>query len=140
MTIQFGLPEFSKRDQVGGRNRLLDVSEKVRLCGCINRFKQGDRQPLKSELMLTDGVAGPDILVDERGPGAADEIGRPFDGALPKRRVDSGIVDDADQIAQSLLIVEACVPTQQPGPVSDVTLYSFQKVPRAHRSQKSVGS
>jgi hypothetical protein len=107
LTIQFGLAEFSKRDQVGGRNRLLDVSEKVRLCGWIDRFEQGDRQPLESELMLADGVAGTDILVDERGPGTADEVGRPLDGALPEGRVDGGIVDDAYQVAQSLLIVGA---------------------------------
>jgi hypothetical protein len=107
LTIQFGLAEFAKRDQVGGRNRLLDVSEKMRLCGGIDRFEQGDRQPLESELMLGNGVVGTDILVDERSPGPADEIGRPFDGALPKGRVDGGIVDDADQVAQSLLIVGA---------------------------------
>ena len=50
---------------------------------------------------------GADIFVDERGPGTADEIGRPFDGALPEGRVNGGIVDDADQVAQSLLIVGA---------------------------------
>jgi hypothetical protein len=57
--------------------------------------------------MLGDGVVGADILVDERGPGTADEIGGPFDGAFPEGRVDGGIVDDADQVAQSLLIVGA---------------------------------
>ena len=57
--------------------------------------------------MMADGAAGTDILVDERSPGTADEIGRLFDGALPEGRVDGGIVDDADQVAQSLLIVGA---------------------------------
>ena len=56
--------------------------------------------------MLARRRAGPDILADERGPGTADEIGRPFDGALPERRVDGGIVEDADQVAQPLLIVK----------------------------------
>ena len=107
LAVQFGLPEFPKGISSRGRNRLLDVAEKVRLGGRIDRLEQRDRQPLESELMLADGVVGPDILVDERGPGAADESGRPFDGALPKRRIDGGIVDDADQIAQSLLIVGA---------------------------------
>ena len=107
MTIQFGLSEFSKRDQIRGRNRLLDVSEKVRLCSGIDRFEERDRKSLESKLMLGDGVAGADILVDERSPGTADEIGCPFDGALPERWVDGGIVDDANQVAQSLLIVGA---------------------------------
>jgi hypothetical protein len=52
-------------------------------------------------------VAGANILADERGPGTTYEICRPFDSALPKRRVDCGIVDDADQIAQPLLIIGA---------------------------------
>lgn len=56
---------------------------------------------------MDDGVAGTDILVDERSPGTADKVGRPFDGAFPEGRVDGGIVDDADQVAQSLLIVGA---------------------------------
>ena len=107
LAIQFGLSKLSKWYQVGGRNRLLDVAEKVRLGGRIDRLEQRDRQPLESELMLADGVARPDILADERGPGAADESGRSLDSALPERRVDGGIVDDADQIAQSLLIVGA---------------------------------
>ena len=68
LTIQFGLAQFANRDQVGGRNRLLDVAEKVRLCGRINRFEQGDRQPLETELMLGDGVAAPTSLQISAAP------------------------------------------------------------------------
>ena len=51
-----------------------------------------------------------------------------------------GIVDDADQIAQSLLIVGSACRRNYRVPVLDVTLYSFRKVLAAHRSQKSVCS
>ena len=107
LTIYFGLGEFFKRYQIGDRNRLLDVSEKERLCGWINRFKQSDRRPLKSEIMWHSGVAGANILANKPGCGTADEIGRPFDSALPKRGIDGSIVDEADQIAQLLPIIGA---------------------------------
>jgi hypothetical protein len=84
LAIEFGLGKFFERYQVGGRNRLFDVAEKVRLCRRINRFKQSNRQPLKSEIIGNSCVACADILVEKPGRGTADEIRRLFHGAPPK--------------------------------------------------------
>ena len=41
-----------------------------------------------------------DILAEKSGAAAADKVGDPHDGALPKRRIDGGIVNDANQVTQ----------------------------------------
>ena len=46
-----------------------------------------------------------DVFAENPGAGAANEISDPFDGILPKRLIDRGIVDDADQVAQPLTII-----------------------------------
>ena len=107
LTIQFGLGEFSERHQVGGRNRLFEVAEKVPLCGRIDLSKERNRQRrLKSKRCGIAACGSTDILAEKSGAGAADKVGGPCDGALPKRRIDGGIVNDANQVAQLLLIME----------------------------------
>ena len=107
LTIQFALGEFAERHQVGGRNRLFEVAEKVPLGGRIDLLKESNRQrPLESEAVRDRDVVDADVLAEKPGAGAADEAGGPFDGALPKRRINGGIVNDADQVAQLLLIMQ----------------------------------
>jgi hypothetical protein len=56
--------------------------------------------------MRNRGVLDTDVLAEQPTPGTADELGGAFDGVLPARGIDGRIVDDADQIAQPLLIIE----------------------------------
>jgi hypothetical protein len=46
-----------------------------------------------------------DILPEKPRSGAADETGNLFDSVLPKGLIDGGIVDQADQVAQLLLVI-----------------------------------
>src|SRR5690242_3933228 len=46
-----------------------------------------------------------DVFPEQARSDAAHEIGHLFDGVLPKRLIDSGIVDQADQVAQLLAVV-----------------------------------
>ena len=107
LTIQFALGEFAERHQVGGRNRLFEVAEKVPLCGRIDLLKESNRQRrLESNAVRDRRVRNADILAEKSAAGAADKAGDPFDGALPKRRFDGGVVNGADQVTQPLLIME----------------------------------
>jgi hypothetical protein len=59
--------------------------------------------------MRAGGVVGADILAEKPTANAAYEIGGSLDGVLPQGRIDGGIVNDADQVAQMLLVAQtAC--------------------------------
>jgi hypothetical protein len=86
LTIQFALGEFADRHQVGGRNRLFKVAEKVPLCGRIDLLKESNRQRrLESNAVRDRRVRNADILAEKSATGTADKAGDPFDGTLPKR-------------------------------------------------------
>ena len=108
LTIQFGLGEFAERHQVGGRNRLFEVAEKVPLCGRIDLLKEGDRQRrLESERGAGSTACwDADILAEKPAAGSRRQSRRPVRWRSPKGRIDGGIVNDADQVAQPLLIME----------------------------------
>ena len=49
------------------------------------------------------------VLAEKPRSGAAHEVCDRFNGILPKRLIDGGVIDDADQIAQPLTIIaNAC--------------------------------
>ena len=74
-------------------------------------------------------MRGSDVLAEQPGAGAADKAGAPFESALPKRGIDGRIVNDADQVAQALLIMRNRLTRPVQRSIADVTL-SFQNVPR----------
>ena len=77
------------------------------LRGGINLPKELDPQMhVKSEPVGHRGVLDTDVFAEEPASGAADELDGPFDGVLPTRGIDGSIVDDADQIAELLSIME----------------------------------
>jgi hypothetical protein len=98
--IKSGRSEFIVWHQVGSGDRLFDLCEKVSGCGCMYLSNQCDRQwPNNSEAVKCQAMLCIYVLAEKPRAGAAHEIGGPFDGILPKRLIDGGIVDDADQIA-----------------------------------------
>ena len=68
----------------------------------------GRQRCLKPEMMRAGGVVGANVLAKQGSAGAADEICRALDGVLPKRGIDGGIVDDADQLAELLVAWTTC--------------------------------
>ncbi len=93
MSIKVGLSIVCERHQVGGGNRHFEVAEKVPFCGRIDLSKEGNGQrPLEANAVRYRGVRHSDVLAEKSGAGAADKKGDPFEGALPKRWIDGGIV------------------------------------------------